>query len=74
MKSEVTNVYTEQMPSLKKIEKYNAGVTMCLEKTCSSRPIYFAEVDYHGLKLHICLCEEHADEALNNWQTQYLEK
>jgi len=54
---------------LNKIENHNCGISMCMERTCSQDPVWFAETTYNGIKIHVALCDEHKAEV-----EKYLDK
>ena len=44
---------------MRKIEKYNSD-GLCHELYCSKRYTQYDEIPVKGLKLNVCLCDDHA--------------
>lgn len=44
---------------MRKITNYNAGITMCAEKTCDKKPTWYDTIDYYGLEVNIAFCDKH---------------
>jgi hypothetical protein len=58
---------------MRKITNYNAGITMCAEKTCDKKPTWYDTIDYYGLEVNIAFCDKHYQQISPKYNAHLME-